>query len=141
MVKKWFLISYLVLALLYGIVGVMDGIVVILQEVSNRYLALVSIIGLLFFLFNFLAIAWFHHHQVPKLAHYFPLYHLIIYVLFFVAGILTESLSSFLVYLGLLLSVGEVIFVFYLFAKLKIISSLHRSNIFRTKSWEPPKYL
>ncbi len=136
--KRWFLMSYLIAALLYGIGGLLDGILVILQEVSNAYLITVSIIALLFFLFNIMAMAWFHYHHVPDLAHFFPFYHIVIYLTFFMLGLI-PALGGFLTYFGLILSVGEIVFVFYIFAKLKLISSHHR-RIFRTKSWEPPKF-
>ncbi len=126
--KKGFVRVYVIIAIFYGLLGLADGLLVLFSTPGKVYVSILSLVALFFFLFNIIALAWFHHHHVHSIAHYFPLYHIISYGFFQVTGLWISlgnnvGMEGILVFLGTGLSFLEILFGFYLLARLGLISA------------------
>ena len=123
MEKKRFLQIYLVLVIIFGLLGLVDNLLGVEGTAPKVYSYLMLLLTLLFFLFNILAIAIFHHDRVQRLAYVLPIYHIITFVLFTgMSTVLVKWISELwmgLIGLGFLTSLFEILFGFYVLAKVK----------------------
>jgi len=127
--KRGFLKVYLFIALILGIIGFIDTLLNIFDFKVDIYLFIISMISLLFFFFNIIAIPIFHRYQEEKIAYVLPLYHLISYLVFLILGIVLISLglaaASWLgivtIIIGFLTSFFEIGFSAYLLKRFEFI--------------------
>ena len=125
--KRSFLRWYLVLALAFGILGLLDSLLTFFDVVNNVYVAVVVLLSAAFFLYNIVVIPVFHAHRVERIAYVLPIYHICTFLLFFGFGFLTKALNILVDWLwmvvvgaGLLSAVFEVGFALYLMKKLDV---------------------
>lgn len=122
-----FLRTYLIIVIIYALLGVLDSILQFAQYSTPIYTALLSVITLLFFLFNMIALAVFFKTKQERITLVLPLYHLALYVIFFIIGIATASLATKeslffgMSIFGLITSIAELSFGYYLIKKLEFI--------------------
>lgn len=124
--RTGFLKTYLYIALLFGIIGLADTLLsVLLSFTSLVYTYLISAAAFLFFFFNLAAIIIFKYSRAEKVAYVLPIYHLSSYLAFFMVGLVLlavgqtpEWLRLLLIVIGLIASLFEIGFSFYLLKKL-----------------------
>ncbi len=124
--RTGFLKTYLYIAIFFGIIGLTDTILsVLLSFTSPVYTYLISAAVFLFFFFNLAAIIIFKYSQAERIAYVLPAYHLASYLFFFLVGLALlavgqtpEWLRLLLIALGLIASLFEIGFSFYLLKKL-----------------------
>ena len=121
--KRWFLKTYLIAALAYGLLGLIDSGFVIFRFQSTAFTRVLFSISFLFFFLSIAAIAFFGHHRVQRIAYVLPIYHLVSYLFFIVLGFILASMETFqkwvwlsLLIIGILTSLFEIIFSVYLMA-------------------------
>ena len=118
--------NYLYIALLFGILGLTDTILSVLLSSTNQiYAYIIGAAAFLFFFFNLAAIVIFKYSRAERIAYILPVYHLISYLFFFMVGLVLllagqtpEWLRLFLIILGIIASIFEIGFSFYLLKKL-----------------------
>jgi len=112
-----FLKTYLIIALMIGFLGLLDGALSIIGFSSQIYQLSLAAILFFFFFFNIYVLTALRRHHATRIAYVLPVYHLASYVLFVIMGIViatTESnpawLSSVLLGLGIATSLFELAF-------------------------------
>ncbi len=123
--RKWFLRIYLVVALIYGFLGLSDNLSTIFNVGNNIYTQFLILVSFCFFFFNLIALAFFHYHRVEKLAYILPIYHLATYLLFLILGFILISIDQVplwswtaLVVLGNITSLFEIFFSIFLLRRI-----------------------
>ena len=124
--KRGFAKTYFIIALIFGLLGLVDILLSFLHKEPVWYASTISILLFFFFFFNILAIALFHHHHMENIAFVLPVYHLVSYVIFLGIGLwlsTQETLLSWidptLLTVGVITSSFEILFSFYLLAHVK----------------------
>ncbi|MEW5896242.1 MAG: hypothetical protein AB1668_00990 [Nanoarchaeota archaeon] len=124
--KRWFLSLYLVVAVVFGVLGLIESILAyfttapqIIPNYAYYYSLAMAVFSFLFFFFNIFSIAVFRHHGVVRIAYVLPAYYLICYVLFFIlgfafAGITVGWVTNALIAASTLTSLFEIGFGLYL---------------------------
>jgi len=79
---------YLVLALLFGLWGIVDILLSWLSIGSGIYLKIITVCSLLFILFNIIIIPLFHHQRQERIAYVLPAYYLISSAIYLLLGVL-----------------------------------------------------
>jgi hypothetical protein len=122
--KRGFLKVYLYIALLFGIISLIDNFLVIFDVINNIYVMLLMFITHVFFFFNIITIPLFHYFRVNKIAYILPLYHMLTYILFFsvgflltMSGIILSGTWLILVIISILSSIFEIGIAIYLLKK------------------------
>ncbi|MDP3640031.1 MAG: hypothetical protein Q8R53_02395 [Nanoarchaeota archaeon] len=124
--KKRFLKFYLFIALLFGCLGVVDGVLPFLLIPPLAYLNTLAVISLLFFLLNIMAFFTFWHQQQRKITYVLPVYHVFSFILFIVLSslfsynTLPANLLAFFPTIGIVLSVFEIFFSGYLLRRFEL---------------------
>lgn len=125
--KRGFIRFYLLLALAFGFLGLVDTSLTFFDVTNNIYAHLVMLISILFFFFNVFSIPIFYLKRVERIAFIFPIYHIIVFLLFFGFGFLMTYKALFfewmwivLIALGFVSALFEVIFSIYLMGRLKV---------------------
>ncbi|MEK6863076.1 MAG: hypothetical protein AABW53_00040 [Nanoarchaeota archaeon] len=124
--RTGFLKTYLYIAIFFGIIGLTDTILsVLLSFTSPIYAYIIGAAAFLFFFFNLAAIAAFKYSRAERIAYILPVYHLVSYLAFFMVGLVLiavgqtpEWLQLILTIWGIIASVFEIGFSFYLLKKL-----------------------
>ncbi len=124
--RTGFFKTYLYIAIFFGIIGLSDTILSVLLSFTNQiYAYLIGAAAFLFFFFNLAAIAVFKYSRAERIAYILPVYHLVSYLAFFMVGLVLlavgqtpEWLRLLLIALGLIASLFEIGFSFYLLKKL-----------------------
>jgi hypothetical protein len=126
--KRGFLKIYLYIALLFGIISLVDNFLVIFEVNNNVYVMLLMFITHAFFFFNIVTIPLFHYFRVKKIAYILPLYHLLTYILFFsvgflltIVGIILSGTWIILVGISILSSIFEIAVAIYLLRKFEFV--------------------
>jgi len=122
--KRGFLRVYLILALVMGILGLLDAILTLAKVNITYYGEIIALIAFIFFWFNFTALIFFIYQRLEKITWVLPIYHIAIYILFtiiavilFVRG-LTESINlSLMAGAGILAAAFEIGFSLHLLMK------------------------
>ena len=126
--KLKFLRIYLIIALAFGVIGISDSLLSLLKFSSTIYTIIVGLLAFLFFFFNIFA--WVHITQakLEKITWVLPIYHLLTAVLFTIfgiifslAGLLTTGIIVLLGIIGILTSIFEVLFSFYLLKRFELL--------------------
>ncbi|HIG93052.1 MAG: hypothetical protein QT02_C0011G0013 [archaeon GW2011_AR9] len=122
MYKKGFLQVYLLLAIVFGLLGISDASLTYFEMSSTLYSMLIISASILFFLFNVIAIAVFHYHRVDKIAYVLPVYHIVTFVMFAGMSFWLTTYNSGL-WLGLIIfgfasSLAEILFAVYLLGRM-----------------------
>ena len=142
--KKGFLRIYLILVIVFGLLGLVESILAFIGVTFNQYLYF-SIIGIIifFFFFNIISLAILKKQGVKRIAYVLPIYYIITIPLFFGVGVglvLKESaILQFPFVISLISSLFEISFSIYTIIRLKLFKSDH-STTFHTESWEAPKF-
>lgn len=124
--KKRFLKFYLITALLFGCLGVVDGMLPFLFTLPVAYLNVLAILTVLFFLLNLTAFFTFWHQQQRKITYVLPFYHIFSLILFIVLSslfsynTLPANLLAFFPAIGIVLSVFEIFFSGYLLRRFEL---------------------
>ena len=124
--KKRFLKFYLIAALLFGFLGVVDGILPFLLAPPVAYWNGLAILTVLFFLLNLTAFFTFWHQQQRKITYVLPVYHLLGFIIFFILSTLlsyntlSANLLAFFPAIGIVLSVFEIFFSGYLLRRFEL---------------------
>ena len=84
--KRGFLKVYLYLALIFGVIHFVDSILT-WTNVPNAINWIISILTIFFFIFNFVTISFFHHHNVLNIHHYLPKIYIFNYALMFILSL------------------------------------------------------
>jgi len=123
-----FIRIYLIFALIWGSLGVIDSILNLINLNSKYYIIPLSLLGLLFFGFNLFSVYRLRQEDNEPLIWVLPLYYIISYVLFFILGLVliwanwyTSILVMVITIISLLFSSGEIIFSLYLLKRFKFI--------------------
>ncbi len=120
--RNGFLHAYLVLAFIYGMIGILDSILLFIRLDSLIYSVTIAIIGMLFFLLSILAIALFHHKGVKRIYYALPIYNIAAYSTYFIIGVsvaATFTIGTSLIIAQVMTSLFEVAFSFYLLTKFR----------------------
>lgn len=118
-----FLRTYLIIAILYALLGVLDSILQLTKYVTPMYTSLLSFLTFLFFLFNIVALVVLYKSYQEKITLALPVYHLALFLLFFLFGLATASLAIKenlffgMAIFGLISSLAELGFSYYLMKK------------------------
>lgn len=125
--KRGFLRWYLVLAVGFGILGLLDSLLTFFDVVNNIYVGVVVLLSAAFFLYNLVVIPVFHAHHIERIAYVLPIYHIITFLLFFGFGFLTKAMNLLVSWLwivivgaGLLSALFEIGFALYLIRRLDV---------------------
>ncbi len=126
--KRGLLKTYLLLALAFGLFGLLDALLTFFDVVTNVYVYLAFVLPFLFFVFSIVVIPIFHHHRLERIVYVLPIYHIISYGIFFAFAFI---LSFFwLVYgwiwvamllIGFITSILEIGFSYYLLKRFDLI--------------------
>ena len=126
--KRGFVKFYLFLTIIFGILGIIDSLLVVFQIQSTIYDRIMGILLLLFLFFNLMAIALFQYYRVERIAFVLPIYHIISYGLFVFIGfwlifkaITSAWVSPVLIVVGIATSLFEILFSIYVLVSLKIM--------------------
>ena len=125
--KKGFLRFYLIIALLIGIIGLIDTILTLLNFNNQIYDYIILSITIFFFFFNILTLPIFHYHNVEKMAYILPIYHLSTYILFSLLGIILvlsnkniSWINISLIVISFLAALFEILFSIFLIIRLNV---------------------
>jgi len=126
--KEKFLGIYLWIALLFGIIGIVDGILNFTELSLRIYSLVMGLLVFVFFFFNLFSWVHFMHDKLEKITWVLPTYHLVSYILFFVLGIfmglkglLTENSLNYFVVISIVTSVLEISWCVYLLKRFKFL--------------------
>ena len=96
--KRGLLKTYLLLALAFGLFGLLDALLTFFDVVTNVYVYLAFVLPFLFFVFSIVVIPIFHHHRLERIVYVLPIYHIISYVIFFAFAFILSVVFSILLY-------------------------------------------
>ncbi len=122
-----FLRTYLIIAILYALLGVLDSILQLIKYVTPMYTGLLSFMTFLFFLFNIVALVVLYKSNQERITLVLPVYHLALFLFFFLFGIVTASLAIKenlffgIAIFGLISSLAELGFGYYVLRKFRFI--------------------
>lgn len=124
--KRWFLGLYLIIAVIFGFLGLVDSVLTYFAIAPNYalyYSMAIAVFSFVFFFFNIFSLTVFRHHGVEKIAYVLPAYYLICYVLFFIlsfalAEITVGWVTNALIAANSLTSLFEICFGLYLIKKI-----------------------
>ena len=126
--REKFVATYLVLALVFGILGLVDGVVNLVGVEVAIYSIVIGILSGLFFFFNLFAWVHLKHEKAEGITLVLPIYHVISYLLFFglgialgLMGLFFAGVFTFFVIVGVITSVFELGFSFYLLRRFEFI--------------------
>ena len=143
--KRGYLKSYLFLAAIIGLLGIIDGTLTLLKIDLGIVSLFLAIIFFLFLFVNIISIAFFHHNRVERIAYLFPIYYVIKFLSFFAIGTIitlegaTATTLLTISIVALSLAVLEIVFVFYLMVHLKMFKQKGATS-YTSPYWEPPKF-
>lgn len=117
------------LALVFGVIGLADGLVSLLNlSLMEYYGWVISVIAFLFFFFNIFALVYFKQERLEKITWVLPIYHIASYILFFglgiflgLAGLFLGGVVGILGVIGVVTSVLEIIFCVYLLRRFRFL--------------------
>ena len=121
--RKKFLFTYLSIVLIFAIISIIHDTLLVVDTANPIIGTIVSVLALLFFLFNVIVIALFHYHDVKKVFFIMPIYVILSQTILFAGGMVLFLSSSFslflskLVVISLVMSYIELLFGVYLFRK------------------------
>ncbi|MBU1111971.1 MAG: hypothetical protein ABIG93_02730 [archaeon] len=122
--KRGFLRVYLIVALMMGILGLLDSILTLAKLNLAYYGETLALIAFLFFWFNLTTLIFFIYQRLEKITYVLPVYHMAIYILFTIIAVilfirgLTENLNlSIMVGAGILAAIFEIGFSVHLLMK------------------------
>lgn len=124
--KKRFLKFYLITALLFGCLGVVDGVLPFLLTPPLAYLNVLAVLSVLFLLLNITAFFTFWHQHQKRITYALPVYHVLGFIVFFMLSslfsynALLPNLLAFFPSIGIVLSVFEIAFSGYLLRRLEL---------------------
>lgn len=125
--KKRFLGTYLLIALVFGVIGLLNSLSSLFGFSTLIYEAAVSVLALVFFFFNIFAWAHFIQDRLERITWVLPIYHLAGYVAFFIIGLVLSwkgMLATWTVFslnlAGMLTSTFEILFSFYLLKRFEL---------------------
>ncbi len=128
--KHGFARTYFIIAIIFGLLGLVDSMLNFFDVELPWYAATLSILLFFFLILNITAIIFFHHHHVHTIAFVLPVYHIISYVLFVGLGIWIAVTQFTAPWLDVTLtgtevvtSLFEVLFSFYVLAHLVLVES------------------
>jgi len=131
--KRHFLRLYLILTIIFALLGALDGLFLLLGFLWPTYLLINSLLFFGFFLFNFLAVIEFHHSHDRKILYILPLYHILKYI-GLVVLILTADESTILTLnareyalVAIILGILELVVSLAIFVKVNINEPTHES--------------
>ena len=126
--KRGFLKTYLLLALIFGLYGLLDSLLIFFDVVTNIYVYIAFTLPLLFFVFSVLAIPIFHYQRLERIVYVLPIYHIISYGVFFAFAFILSFfwlvhgwIWILMIILGFLTSIFEIWFSYYLLQKFDLI--------------------
>ena len=116
-----FLGIYLLAVIIFGILGLIDSLLSIFRFTSSFFYTFIFlIVNTFFFFFNLFMLLHFIRNKIEKITCVLPIYHLSIYLLFFIVGVSLGMAGLFaawitpLAIIGILTSLFELTFGFYL---------------------------
>jgi len=86
-IKKGFLGIYLLITIAFGILGLIDVVMFLLKYQPTVYSFITAVLSLSFFILSAVALFVFWHHRVRKIVYVLPIYQVMGYILFSIAGI------------------------------------------------------
>ncbi|MBS3166243.1 hypothetical protein J4444_03925 [Candidatus Woesearchaeota archaeon] len=86
-IKRGFLGIYLLITIAFGILGLVDVVMFLLKYQPKVYSFIAAVLSVGFFILSAVALFVFWHHRVRKIVYVLPLYQVISYILFSIAGI------------------------------------------------------
>lgn len=120
-VMNRFLGIYLLTAIIFGMLGLTDSLLSIFRFTSSFFYDFIFlIVNTFFFFFNLFILIHFIRYKIEKITWILPIYHLSLYLLFFVVGIYMGMAGLFadwiipLAIIGIVTSLFELAFGFYL---------------------------
>ncbi len=123
--KMNFLRVYLYLAISFGIMGILDEILIYFNLTFHS--SIFSLLLIAFFFFNIISIAFFHHHRIQRIAYVLPIYYLISYLTFNIFALILLKYNLFvnwnilLTIIAFLSSIFEIGFSSYLLDKFELL--------------------
>lgn len=140
--KRGFIKAYLIIALIFGVVGLIDTSLTFLKLDSLIYASIMGMIVILFFLFNLLSLFLLIRYQAEGIYFILPIYHLLLYSALFALSFLVsivESLANFswsvFIAIGYLTALFEISFSLYLLKRIKVALPANE----HTSRSEPPE--
>ena len=125
--KKGFLKTYLLLALIFGLYGLLDSVLTFFNVLNNIYVYLAFILPFLFFVFSIIAIPIFHHQRLERIVYVLPIYHILSYLIFFAFAFILSFfwlvhgwIWILIIILGFLTSIFEIWFSYYLLKRFEL---------------------
>jgi len=125
MEKKGFAKLYLMVALCFALLGLLDIIFTLVKLEAVIFKSALGILAVVFFFFNITALPLLHHFKAERIYYLLPIYYLISYTLMTITGIIIgwfnlalNSLWVILIVVGALSSLFELIFSIYLLKKI-----------------------
>ena len=126
--KKRFLQVYLIIALLFGVLGVIDALLNFFGSYPPTYGLIIAGFAFVFFIYNLFALVHFMQDKLEKITLVLPIYHLVSYFVFFMLGLVLVIMGVLgglvlwgLNIIGLLASLFEIVFAGYLLRRFKLI--------------------
>ena len=126
--KKRFLQVYLIIALLFGILGVIDASLNFFGSYSPMYGLIIAGFAFVFFIYNLFVLVHFMQDKLEKITLVLPIYYLVSYFVFFMLGlilVITGVLGGMVLWglniIGLLASLFEIVFAGYLLRRFKLV--------------------
>ena len=133
--KRGFLRPYLILVILFALLGITDTILGFSDIQSNIFTNIFLTLSFLFFFYNLMALAYFHHHHVETLVFILPAYHIITYLAFTGIGfylvfnqLITPSIITTLLIITGISALLELIFAIFMIFHTKCFTSEHVST-------------
>ena len=124
--KLKFLRIYLILTLVFGVIGLSDSILSLLKISSLTYSIILGTLSFVFFFFNIFALVHIMQEKLEKITWVLPTYHILTTILFTIlgiilslAGLLNQIAIFLLIIIGLLSSIFEIGFSVYLLKRFK----------------------
>ena len=126
--KLKFLRIYLILTLVFGVIGLSDSILSLLKISSLTYSIILGTLAFVFFFFNIFALVHIMQEKLEKITWVLPTYHILTTILFTIlgiilslAGLLNQIAIFLLIIIGLLSSIFEIGFSVYLLKRFKFL--------------------
>jgi hypothetical protein len=126
--KRTFLFAYLLLAIAYSLISILDSILNLSANCLCVYQTQIALISALFFATTIIFILIFWYHRMHKLAFLLPAYHITMSTLFFLTGsifALNGSFSQYVInvflYIGIFLGLIELALAMYVLRKYRLL--------------------
>jgi hypothetical protein len=122
---KWYVLG----ALFFGVLGLIDTLITYYSTPTLLYLNFISFLFLLFFLANIFFLFYFIHNRLKSIFFILPIYHILLYIILSIIGIVVvfKEITTPSVALGFSVTAGitsifEIIFSLYLLGKFLLFS-------------------